>query len=78
VNFRLIILPQAKEDLRRNAEWWAHDHSPEQAARWLDAIQSQLETKPQVPVMAQQAETFLQNREAPPAAEEGELLALLA
>ena len=44
MNYRLTILPQAKEDVRRNAEWWAHHHSSEQAARWLDAIQSQLES----------------------------------
>lgn len=44
MNFRLIILPQAKADVRRNAEWWAHHHSSEQAARWLDAVQSQMET----------------------------------
>jgi len=44
VKYRLAILPQAKEDARRNAEWWARHHSSEQAARWLDAIQSQLES----------------------------------
>lgn len=44
MKYRLTILPQAKEDVRRNAEWWAQHHSSEQAARWLDAIQSQLES----------------------------------
>ena len=44
MKYRLIILPQAREDVRRNAEWWAHHHSSEQAARWLDAVESQLET----------------------------------
>jgi plasmid stabilization system protein ParE len=44
VRFRLTIPPQAREDVRRNAEWWAENHSSEQAARWLDAIQSQLES----------------------------------
>jgi plasmid stabilization system protein ParE len=44
VKHRLIILPQAKEDVRRNAEWWADHHSSEQVARWLDAVESQLET----------------------------------
>jgi plasmid stabilization system protein ParE len=39
-----MILPQAKEDVRRNAQWWAENHSSEQAARWLDTIQSQLES----------------------------------
>ncbi len=44
MKFRLVILPQAKEDVQRNAAWWAENHSSEQAARWLDAIQSQLES----------------------------------
>jgi plasmid stabilization system protein ParE len=44
VKYRLTILPQAKADVRRNAEWWAQHHSPEQAARWLDSIQTQLES----------------------------------
>ena len=44
MSHRLIILPQAKADVLRNAEWWALHHSSEQAARWLDTIQSQLES----------------------------------
>ena len=44
MSYRLIILPQAKVDVLRNAEWWAHHHSSEQAAIWLDTIQSQLES----------------------------------
>ena len=44
MKYRLTILPQAKADVRRNAEWWAQYHSSEQAARWLDTIQSQLES----------------------------------
>ena len=44
MKYRLTILPQAKADVRRNAEWWAQHHSAEQAARWLDTIQSQLES----------------------------------
>lgn len=44
MSYRLIILPQAKADVLRNAEWWEQHHSSEQAARWLDTIQSQLES----------------------------------
>ena len=44
MKYRLVILPQAKEDVQRNAAWWAETHSAEQAARWLDTIQSQLES----------------------------------
>ena len=49
MSHRLIILPQAKADVLRNAEWWAHHHSSEQAAIWLDAIQSQLESLTEFP-----------------------------
>jgi plasmid stabilization system protein ParE len=44
-----MILPQAKADMLRNAKWWAHHHSSEQAANWLDAIQSQLESLTEFP-----------------------------
>ena len=50
MKYRFIILPQAREDVRRNAEWWAHHHSSEQAARWLDAVESQLETIVEFPM----------------------------
>lgn len=46
---RLVILPQAQADVQRNAEWWATHHSSEQAARWLDAIQSQMEAIAEFP-----------------------------
>ncbi len=44
MSYGLVILPQAKADVRRNAEWWAHHHCPEQAAIWLDTVQSQIES----------------------------------
>ena len=44
MSHHLIILPQATEDVRRNAEWWATNHSIEQAARWIDAVQTQIES----------------------------------
>ncbi|MGE3780312.1 MAG: type II toxin-antitoxin system RelE/ParE family toxin [Pirellulaceae bacterium] len=44
MKYRLTILPQAKADVRQNAEWWAQHHSAEQAARWLDVVRSQLES----------------------------------
>lgn len=49
MTYRLVILPQAKADVHRNAEWWARNHSSEQAATWLDAIQSQLESLTEFP-----------------------------
>lgn len=44
MKYRLVILPRAGADICRNAEWWAQHHSSEQAARWLDTVQTQLES----------------------------------
>lgn len=49
MSIRLIVLPQAKADVLRNAEWWAMNHSVDQAARWLDTVQSQIESIPDLP-----------------------------
>lgn len=38
MTFRVSILPQARRDMDRNADWWAEHHSVEQALRWSDAI----------------------------------------
>lgn len=34
----VLILPEAEEALRRNAKWWADNHSAEQAERWYDGF----------------------------------------
>ena len=34
----------SRKELPRNAAWWAENHSSKQAARWLDTIESQLES----------------------------------
>lgn len=44
MKFAVCILPQAKRDIDRNADWWAEHHSVEQALRWSDAVYDQLET----------------------------------
>ena len=44
MKFRIVVLPQAQEDLLRNAEWWAKHQSSDKAAEWLDVVQEQLET----------------------------------
>ena len=44
MTFRVIVLPQARGDIDRNADWWAEHHSVEQALRWSDAIYDQIET----------------------------------
>ena len=35
---QVIILPQAMDDIVRNATWWAEHHSPEQALHWYESI----------------------------------------
>lgn len=44
MNFNVIVLPQALDDISRNASWWAENHSLEQARKWATAIRGQLET----------------------------------
>jgi plasmid stabilization system protein ParE len=44
MTFRVAILPQARHDIDRNADWWAEHHSVEQALWWSDAIYDQLKT----------------------------------
>ncbi len=38
------MLPQAEEDIERNAAWWATHHSVEQAICWLSAVKNQLQS----------------------------------
>ncbi len=44
MTFRVFVLPQARGDIDRNADWWAEHHSVEQALRWSDAIYDQIQT----------------------------------
>lgn len=38
MTFHVSVLPQARRDIDRNADWWADHHSTEQALRWSDAV----------------------------------------
>lgn len=49
MKFRVSILPQARRDIDRNADWWAEHHSVEQALPWSDAVYDQLETLAEFP-----------------------------
>ena len=49
MTFRVTILPQARDDIDRSADWWAQHHSVEQALRWSDAIYDQLKTLQEFP-----------------------------
>jgi plasmid stabilization system protein ParE len=40
----LNVTNQARDDITRNAAWWAERHSLEQALKWYDAVYEQLDT----------------------------------
>jgi plasmid stabilization system protein ParE len=42
MSWRIVVLPQALDDIRRNSNWWATHHSLQQAIRWVDAVEEQL------------------------------------
>lgn len=44
MKFSVAILPQARRDIDRNADWWAEHHSVDQAVRWSDAVYDQIES----------------------------------
>ncbi len=46
---RVLVYQQAKDDLLRNARWWAKHHSVDQALAWLDAVESQIESLSELP-----------------------------
>ena len=43
MTFRVTILPQAKRDIDRNADWWSGHHSVEQALELSDVVYDQIE-----------------------------------
>ena len=49
MKFELVVTSRARADVLRNAEWWAENHSPDQAISWFDAIYEQLETLRDLP-----------------------------
>jgi len=42
--YRVKIQLQAKQDIKRNASWWAKHHSTQQAKRWTNAVREQIRT----------------------------------
>jgi hypothetical protein len=38
MKFSVLILPKAMRDIDRNVNWWAEQHSVDEALRWSDAI----------------------------------------
>ena len=44
MNYGLVLTARARADILRNAEWWAKNHSRDQAIAWFDSIYEQLES----------------------------------
>ncbi len=42
MKYRVRLMPLARRDIERNAQWWAQEHSAEQAERWFNAVHEQL------------------------------------
>jgi len=38
MKYSVLVSEKAIDDVIRNSEWWARTYSPEQAARWEEAI----------------------------------------
>lgn len=43
MKYRLVITPQARADIDRNADWWAIHHSVTEAIDWLRTVYTQLD-----------------------------------
>ena len=49
MTYEVIVAPLAEQDLRRNADWWAENHSPTQAERWFENAYKQLSSLKSMP-----------------------------
>ncbi|MFT7641849.1 MAG: plasmid stabilization system protein ParE [Pirellulaceae bacterium] len=44
MKYQVRILPQAEEDIERNAKWWAEHRNSDEAVKWFFAVRDQLES----------------------------------
>ena len=42
MSFWLNVTNQARDDITRNAAWWAENHSLDEALKWYDSVYEQL------------------------------------
>ena len=42
MSFWLNVTNQARDDITRNAAWWAETHSLEEALKWYDSVYEQM------------------------------------
>lgn len=47
--FHVTIHRQAKDDIARNAKWWAEHHSVNQALLWIDMVERQIDSLSEFP-----------------------------
>lgn len=58
---RVIVYPQAKQDIDRNAIWWAENRSLDQALSWINTVELQLNelsTNPERFALARENDLF--------------------
>jgi plasmid stabilization system protein ParE len=44
MKFSVLILPQARRDVERIADWWAEHRSVDEALRWSEEVYDQIAT----------------------------------
>ena len=49
MKYQLVVTPQARADIDRNADWWAAHHSVLEAVEWVRTVYSQLDDLEQFP-----------------------------
>ena len=49
MNYWLNVTAKARDDITRNAAWWAEHHSLEQALQWYDSVYAQMDKDLQFP-----------------------------
>lgn len=42
MTFSLNVTNQARDDITRNAAWWAENHSLDEALKWYDSVYEQM------------------------------------
>lgn len=49
MSFWLNVTNQSRDDITRNAGWWADNHSLDEALKWYDSVYDQLNELPPFP-----------------------------
>ncbi len=46
---QVVVHPQARDAIARNADWWAEHHSVDQALTWVNSVEQQLQELAEFP-----------------------------